>query len=183
MPLRREREVVSDPFRLERARRRPDPPGELLSGRSHLKWGELLYISGGISPWTTLLFPEAYQRTSPPRSCFISAHRLATVRKVGISKTLFMPQGHNNVLAIFRRCPDAESRPRSSTGFRLYFFVPLGTYGIPCYVGAFRMLASQATTECMLASQAATSPSLQKADCSIALCHVCAEISHCASYV
>ena len=61
MPLRREREVVSDPFRLERARRRPDPPGELLSGRSHLKWGELLYISGGISPWTTLLFPEASQ--------------------------------------------------------------------------------------------------------------------------
>ena len=59
MPLRREREVVSDPFRLERARRRPDPPRELLSGRSHLKWGELLYISGGISPWTTLLFPEA----------------------------------------------------------------------------------------------------------------------------
>ncbi len=34
-------------------------PGELLSGRSHSKWGELLYISGGISHWTTLLFPEA----------------------------------------------------------------------------------------------------------------------------
>ncbi len=57
MPLRREREVAH-PFRLERARRRPDPPGELLSGRSHSRWGELLYISGGISPWTTLLFPN-----------------------------------------------------------------------------------------------------------------------------
>ena len=41
---------MSDPFRLERARRRLDPPGELLSGRSHVKWGELLYISGGIPP-------------------------------------------------------------------------------------------------------------------------------------
>ena len=28
------------------------------------EWGELLYISGGISPWTTLLFPE-----SPLGSC------------------------------------------------------------------------------------------------------------------
>ncbi len=47
MPLRREREGMplspgegkgrECPFRLERARRRPDPPGELLSGRSHLK--------------------------------------------------------------------------------------------------------------------------------------------------
>ncbi len=58
MPLRREREVAR-PFRLERARRRTRPPGELLSGRWHSKWGELLYISGGISPWATLLFPEA----------------------------------------------------------------------------------------------------------------------------
>ena len=65
MPLR-EREVAH-PFRLERARRRPDPPEELLSGRSHSKWGQLLYISGGISPWTTLLFPEA--SVKEPHTC------------------------------------------------------------------------------------------------------------------
>ncbi len=42
MPLRRERKATH-PFRLERARRRPDPPGELLSGRSHSKWGVVVY--------------------------------------------------------------------------------------------------------------------------------------------
>ena len=77
MPLRREREVAH-PFRLERARRRPDPPGELLSGRLHLNWGELLYISGGISPWTTLLFPEASaKRCLLLNKAFFSKHDLS----------------------------------------------------------------------------------------------------------
>ncbi len=61
MPLRTEREVAH-PIRVERARRKPRPPGELLSGCSHSKWGELLYISDGICPWITLLFLGASLR-------------------------------------------------------------------------------------------------------------------------
>ena len=47
------------------------------------------------------------------------------------------------------------------------FFVPLGTYGIPCSYAQNAGLSGLLRT---LASQAATSPTLRKADCSIALC-------------
>ena len=50
-----------------------------------------------------------------------------------------------------------------------HFFVPLGTYGIPC---SYAQNAGLSGLLRMLASQAATSPTRPKADCSIALCRV-----------
>ncbi len=83
------------PFRLERARRRPDPPGELLSGRSHLKWGVLLYISGGISPWTSLLLAGVVGMTgSALAPCALRGLSAAQLARTGLHSAEEACDGH-----------------------------------------------------------------------------------------